>query len=104
MRIPSVKTIGRLKKLNGETITTDESKAIRRAMENKKGLIVANTILDGCGIETIGLPDGCFENCQTPEITIRYINMGDTYDTTVLKVNGQYRIGNWGDIVERFDR
>lgn len=33
---------------------------------------------------------------------ITYINMGDTYDTTLLFYadSEQFRIGNWGDIVE----
>lgn len=30
-----------------------------------------------------------------------YCNAGDTYATTVLKVNGRFRVGCWGDIVER---
>lgn len=30
-----------------------------------------------------------------------YLNTGDTYATTILRVNGRYRVGCWGDIVER---
>jgi hypothetical protein len=36
---------------------------------------------------------------RSPAIT--YLNSGDTYDCTVLYVNGRYRAGCWGDIVER---
>lgn len=103
MGIPSVKTIMGLKKSDRKTpITKDEVKRIRIAMENRKGLKVANEILGGFGIETIGLPDGCFDRCQTPDVSIYYVNMGDTYDTTLMRVNGVYRVGNWGDIVERY--
>jgi hypothetical protein len=38
-------------------------------------------------------------NSKSPAIT--YCNAGDTYATTVLKVNGRFRVGCWGDIVER---
>jgi hypothetical protein len=34
---------------------------------------------------------------------VLYCNAGDTYATTVLKVNGRFRVGCWGDIVERGD-
>ena len=30
-----------------------------------------------------------------------YCNTGDSYASTILKVNGRYRVGCWGDIVER---
>ncbi len=30
-----------------------------------------------------------------------YCNAGDTYATTILRVRGRFRIGCWGDIVER---
>ena len=32
---------------------------------------------------------------------IEYLNTGDTYTTTLLFIRGKYRVGNWGDIVER---
>jgi hypothetical protein len=96
MRYPSIKTLMERLKLNRE-----QAKEIREAMEQNRGLKVADRILGGFGVETIGLPDGCFDNCQEPEIYIEYVNMGDTYDTTLLKVNGVYRVGDWGSIVER---
>lgn len=30
-----------------------------------------------------------------------YLNAGESYGMTILHVNGQFRVGNWGDIVER---
>lgn len=38
-------------------------------------------------------------NEKSPEI--HFVNKGDTYETTILFVNGNFRIGCWGDIVER---
>jgi len=38
-------------------------------------------------------------NSRSPEIS--YLNTGDPYDSTLLYVNGRYRIGCWGDYVER---
>ncbi len=96
--IPSIKTL--MTRLN---LSREHAKEIRAAMENRKGLAVANRILNGFGVEVIGLPDGCFNNCQTPDVTIRYVNTGDTYKTTLMKVNGTYRVGNWGDVVEQYD-
>lgn len=36
---------------------------------------------------------------RSPEIT--YLNTGDSYDLTLLCVNGRFRLGCWGDYVER---
>jgi hypothetical protein len=68
-----------------------------------RGLTVANEVLKAHGVESIGLPDGCFDRCEQPEVDIQYVNRGDTYDITLMKVNGHYRVGSWGDEVEAFD-
>lgn len=85
----------------------EESKKIRELMlrfERKfawKGIFPSNTlnaisdVMGGFGVETI--PEG--RNSRSPEIA--YVNIGDTYDWTVLYVNGRFRVGAWGDIVER---
>lgn len=53
-------------------------------------------ILNGCDVQSI--PEGT--NSRSP--AIHYVNMGDTYDTTVMYVGyRQWRIGDWGSIVER---
>ena len=99
-RYPSAKAL-----IKSFGITNEQANTIRRAMVDKSGLCVAqNIITDSYSIEMIALPDGCLNNCQTPKMTIYYVNRGDTYKTTLLRVNGVYKIGNWGDIVERFDR
>ncbi len=37
----------------------------------------------------------------TKSPSIHYLNAGDPYITTLLYVRGNYRVGCWGDIVER---
>jgi hypothetical protein len=32
---------------------------------------------------------------------VEYLNSGDTYDLTLLHINGRFSVGCWGDIVER---
>ena len=54
-----------------------------------------NDIMDGHGVEYI--PAG--RNRRSP--AIEYINMGDTYRTTIMMVRGRYVVGCWGYIVER---
>jgi len=86
--------------------TLDEATKVRELMEKYQrrtsGLVVPEVtlgkisdVIGGCGMESI--PAG--HNTKSP--AIHYVNMGDTYDTTVLWVNGKFRIGCWGDIVER---
>ena len=58
-------------------------------------MISVSWIIGGFGVEHI--PAG--RNSKSPSIT--YVNMGDTYKTTLLWVNGKFRIGDWGSIVER---
>jgi hypothetical protein len=43
------------------------------------------------GVEGFRLRNGCCE----------YLNAGDTYAPTLLRVRGHYRVGTWGDIAER---
>ena len=54
-----------------------------------------NELMDGCGVEYI--PAG--RNRRSP--AIEYVNVGDTYLTTIMWVRGRYVVGCWGDIVER---
>ena len=52
-------------------------------------------ILGTAGVEHV--PAG--HNQKSPAFL--YCNAGDPYTTTVLKVRGQFRVGCWGDLVER---
>jgi hypothetical protein len=47
------------------------------------------------GVEYI--PAG--RGARSPEVT--YLNTGDTYELTILYIRGRFRVGCWGDIVER---
>jgi hypothetical protein len=74
--------------------------AIRGILTNKgysklDKLEVINETIGGFGVEYIAQG----HNQKSP--AIEYVNMGDTYATTILYVNGKFKIGNWGDIVER---
>ncbi len=44
------------------------------------------------GVESFELRDG--SHCD-------YLNTGDTYTATLLRVHGRYRVACWGDIAER---
>ena len=58
-------------------------------------LYACDTILRTFGVEGIGRG----HNQKSPAID--YLNTGDTYASTLLWVRGAYRVGSWGDIVER---
>jgi hypothetical protein len=82
-------------------ITPEQARDIRQIMEgparvNGEGrLSRIDRILKTHGVEYIAAG----RNSKSPAIS--YCNAGDTYATTILKVNGRFRIGCWGDIVER---
>ena len=96
MSYPSIKTLMQIK-----DVTREDAKKIRAIMQGsgkvngETRMERIDTILHTCGVEYI--PAG--RNLKSP--AIYYCNGGDTYDTTILKVNGQFRVGCWGDIVER---
>ncbi len=58
-------------------------------------LSIASEITECHGVEYT--PAG--RGSKSPSIS--YINAGDTYETTLMFVRGRYRVGCWGDIVER---
>lgn len=55
-------------------------------------LYAINDILNGCGVESI----------QDNNINIHYVNLGDTYTTTILYDNNCniFRYCSWGDFLE----
>ena len=107
---PSVMTIARI-----PGITRDQAVSVRHAMyiydtwqrcqrpfsgppsiATVSGVMQRiDEILQGYGVKYI--PAG--KGKRSPSIT--YVNMGDTYETTVMYVRGRFLIGAWGDIVER---
>jgi hypothetical protein len=106
-RYPSIKAI---EAAFGQWLLPGQAKEIRTIMEGPGRVDVQQSdcqwlsltrmqridkVLGTCGVEYI--PKG--HNAKSPAIL--YCNTGDTYDTTILKINGRFRIGCWGDIVER---
>jgi hypothetical protein len=95
--------------------TIENARAIRRAMEahERDGapfatdtLEAISAILAECGAESIPPGDGP----RSP--SIEYVNRGDTYDPTILYLDGvshggrstgrgRWAVGSWGDVVER---
>ena len=55
-------------------------------------LTCLNALLEGHGLECFQTKNGSW---------VEYINMGDTYMPTIVRVNGHYRVTSWGDIAEK---
>lgn len=93
---PSIKAIMQIK-----DVSADDARAIRAIMagpgkvEGETRMQRIDKILLTHGVEHIGPGKGA----KSPAIT--YCNAGDPYATTILKINGRFRVGCWGDIVER---
>lgn len=84
-------------------IAGSEVREIVRMMEDAEtpeeidaALEFANEIVEGNGIE--GIQEG-------GEIILLYVNMGDTYDRTVLydPEKEEFTIGSWGDFYETWE-
>lgn len=69
------------------------------------GVEACSKLIEGFGCEYIGSKQDSFPHSYG----IDYVNMGDTYDTTIIRdcSTGNWRIGDWGSMVEsnprRFD-
>lgn len=93
---PSLKVI-----MEGLNVSKDTAKQVKAIMDGpgkvdgKTRLERIDKIIGTYGVEYT--PRG--HNSKSPAIL--YCNAGDTYTVTVLKINGKFRIGCWGDIVER---
>ncbi len=100
MHFPSVCTL-----MAALRLSEGQALRLRQAMRTGQGLAAYNRMCpDSCGVESIGLPDGCFATCRESEVEVntRYVNRGDTYAMTLMEVNGVYRGGCWGDVVEAY--
>lgn len=63
-------------------------------------LTCLDAICDGTfGVEAFALTRGRYRGgwCE-------YLNTGDAYAATLIVVGGNYRIGCWGDVAERYTR
>ena len=56
-------------------------------------LTCLNALGESYGVEGFRLRDGSY--CD-------YLNMGDPYTPTLLRVHGRYRVTCWGDVAERY--
>lgn len=64
----------------------------------RDSLLCAERQYVDCGTFGVGhIAEG--SNRRSP--SIEYLNTGDPYELTVLYINGRFRVGCWGDIVER---
>ena len=67
----------------------------RPSMSHKR-MVAINAELETYGVEHVQ------GNGTTRTPSFEYCNTGDTYDTTIIRMqSGQYRVGDWGSIVER---
>ena len=57
-----------------------------------------NELIGGHGVEGFPDPDDMTAS------GLEYVNMGDTYTTTVVYWKGRYMITTWGDVVEGLER
>jgi hypothetical protein len=102
--MPNIPTIATMEKRG---FSREQATAIRAEMESfhrkhwKGGVIPRNTlerinsVINGHGVESIARG----HNDKSPRI--EYVNMGDSYATTILWTRGRFSVGCWGDIVER---
>jgi len=96
MSYPSAKRIAEFLSIDAQ-----KAKAIRAIMEGahrvngETRLERIDAVLGTCGVEYI--PQG--HNAKSP--AIYYCNTGDTYRPTIMKIDGRFVLGCWGDWVER---
>ena len=55
--------------------------------------LALNEVIEGFGVEAL-IPDGAVH------AVAEYINVGDTYDTTLVHTGRGWRVTSWGDYVE----
>lgn len=61
-------------------------------------LHILNALLEGYGVESFQIADGYTEKCYCS-----YVNLGDTYTYTILLYNGDFEVGCWGDVAEKYN-
>lgn len=89
--IPSLKTLV-------AAFGAEKGRELRSAFEGQRDrnpfstpkLGAANAILNGDGVEYVEVGDTRFA----------YVNLGDTYQQTICRVNGRLRVASWGDVYE----
>jgi hypothetical protein len=91
-RLPSVKSL--MKHL---LLTKEQAQEFRRIAKTESELEESGlNYVDSVSEWSFGV-----EYFEHKRHKVAYCNAGDTYRITLLKVNGAYRIGCWGDIAEK---
>ncbi len=88
-----------LAELLGKALSSDEDDAIDEALET------VNSAIDGHGVEGIQAEDGYKVDDYWRDTILLYVNMGDTYDTTICydTEEEEFFVGSWGDFVEDWE-
>lgn len=100
MSAPSIATLRKF-------FPAEQAKRLRSLMtgssDNEQIMEAVNEELDGDGIEVIR---GRYVDGYHQDIQAAYVNMGDTYDLTILldHETDTFRLTSWGDWVETHDR
>ena len=110
MNLPSVKTLeeafpGKGKEIralmeggptmNYESVIRLELQCYHRHRRCERVMCALNEIIEGHGVESIVPID-------SDRPSYDYVNMGDTYATTILmRDDGKFIVACWGDIVEK---
>lgn len=79
-----------------QSVKTWVSQSYHEPRYSERLMCAINEIVGGYGVEAITKRGQVYP-------TYEYINMGDTYTTTILRDcrTGRVFVGTWGDIVER---
>jgi hypothetical protein len=59
-------------------------------------------LCDTFGIE--GISEVSLQYPDSDEIEFDYLNVGDTYQTTIIFIDGKTTLGSWGDMLEEKER
>ena len=90
------KAIFRMKRAELETLPAGEAR-IRECYNppttSDVRLHCLDALLGTFGVEAFQTRNGTW---------IEYLNTGETYSPTIVRMNGNYRIASWGDIAERY--
>lgn len=74
-------------------------KDLEHAETPEKVMELCNTLLDGCGVESL------FNQSLSNPVGLWYVNMGDPYiQTLMLNDNHTLMVGCWGDWLESQER
>lgn len=104
---PSVKEIQKAFPKLGPTKAKELADALEEATEGDdvesidKAMEKANDLLGGHGVEA-AQEEGTHVDRYWRDTVCLYVNLGDTYDTTILydTEEDEFSIGSWGDFIE----